>query len=74
MPPKTIWRRCQREDVNNKGELKGGEARVTWEFLETYPPDPLPLTREGGIIVPEGADAPSDFPFTISYQKGVQEG
>ncbi len=40
----------------------------------TYPPDPLPLIREGGIMVSEGASAPSGFPFTISYQKGVQEG
>ena len=42
--------------------------------LGTYPPDPLPLIREGGIMVSEGADAPSGFPFTIRYQKGVQEG
>ena len=42
--------------------------------LGTYPPDPLPLLREGGIMVSEGADAPSGFPFTIRYQKGVQEG
>ena len=42
--------------------------------LGTYPPDPLPLIREGGIMVSEGADAPSGFPFTISYQKDVQEG
>jgi hypothetical protein len=42
--------------------------------LETYPPNPLPLIREGGIMVSEGADAPSGFPFTISYQKDVQEG
>jgi len=42
--------------------------------LVTYPPDPLPLIREGGIMVSEGADAPSGFPFTIRYQKGVQEG
>ena len=42
--------------------------------LGTYPPDPLPLIREGGIMVSEGADAPSGFPFTISYQKGVEEG
>jgi len=40
----------------------------------TYPPDPLPLLREGGIMVSEGASAPSGFPFTIRYQKGVQEG
>ena len=39
--------------------------------LETYPPDPLPLIREGGIMVSEGADAPSGFPFTIRYRKGV---
>ena len=25
-------------------------------------------------MVSEGADAPSGFPFTISYQKDVQEG
>ncbi len=25
-------------------------------------------------MVSEGDDAPSGFPFTISYQKGVQEG
>jgi hypothetical protein len=25
-------------------------------------------------MVSEGADAPLGFPFTISYQKGVQEG
>ena len=42
--------------------------------LRTYPPDPLPLIREGGIMVSEGADAPSGFPFTIRYQKGIQEG
>ena len=42
--------------------------------LGTYPPDPLPLSREGGIMVSEGADAPSGFPFTIRYHKGVQEG
>ena len=42
--------------------------------LGTYPPDPLPLIREGGIMVSEGASAPSGFPFTIRYQKGVQEG
>jgi hypothetical protein len=42
--------------------------------LETYPPDPLPLIREGGIMVSEGADAPSGFPLTISYQKDIQEG
>ncbi len=28
----------------------------------TYPPNPLPLTREGGTIVSEGADVPSGFP------------
>ena len=52
--------------------------------LGTYPPQhpeksliflgtrltPLPLLREGGIMISEGADAPSGFPFTISYQKG----
>jgi len=42
--------------------------------LGIYPPDPLPLSREGEIMVPEGADAPSGFPSTIRYQKGVQEG
>ncbi len=42
--------------------------------LGTYPPDPLPLLREGGIMVSEGTDTPSGFPFTIRYQKGVQEG
>ena len=42
--------------------------------LGTYPPNPLPLIREGGIMISEGADAPSGFPFTISYQKDVQEG
>ena len=41
--------------------------------LGTYPPDPLPLLREGGIIVSEGASASSGFPFTIRYQTGVQE-
>ncbi len=40
----------------------------------TYPPDPLPLIKEGGIMVSEGTDAPSGFPFTTRYQKGVQEG
>ena len=25
-------------------------------------------------MISEGADAPSGFPFTISYQKDVQEG
>ncbi len=47
---------------------------INREYLTTYPPDPLPLIREGGIMVSEGADAPSGFPFTIRYQKGVQEG
>ncbi len=42
--------------------------------LGTYPPDPLSLIREGGIMVPEGAGAPSGFPFTITYQKDFQEG
>lgn len=42
--------------------------------LGIYPPDPLPLLREGGIMVFEGADAPSGFPFTIRYQRDVQEG
>jgi len=42
--------------------------------LETYPPVPLPLIREGGIMVSEGALAPSGFPFNIRYQKGVKEG
>jgi len=27
--------------------------------MVTYPPDPLPLTREGGVKVREGAKAPS---------------
>jgi len=26
-----------------EGELKKGEAGVTWKFLETYPLDPFPL-------------------------------
>ena len=41
--------------------------------LGTYPPDPLPLIREGGIMVAEGADAPSGF---LSYQipKGRSRG
>ncbi len=41
--------------------------------LGTYPPDPLPLIREGGIMVSEGADAPSGFPFPIRYQQGAEE-
>jgi len=32
--------------------------------MVTYPPDPLPLLREGGNIVSEGANAPSGFPVT----------
>jgi hypothetical protein len=35
--------------------------------LGTYPPDPLPLLREGGIMVSEGADAPSGFLSIIRY-------
>ncbi len=42
--------------------------------LGTYAPVPLPVLREEGIIVSEGASIPSGFPFTIRYQKGVQEG
>ena len=42
--------------------------------LGTYPPDPLPFLREGGIMVSGGADAPSGFPFTIRYQRDFQEG
>jgi len=38
-----------------------------------YPPDPLPLIREGGIIVPKEANAPSGFLFTIRYQKDFKE-
>jgi len=53
----------RRSEVNNFRD-KGG----------TYPPDPLPLVREGGIIVSEGADAPSGFPFTIRYQRKGEEG
>jgi len=34
------------------------------DCLVTYPPDPLPLLREGGVIVPEEANAPSGFPVT----------
>jgi hypothetical protein len=41
------------------------------ECLVTYPPDPLPLLREGGIMVSEGADAPSGSPFTVNYQRSV---
>ena len=33
--------------------------------LGTYPPDPLSLIREGGIMVSGGADDPSGFPFTV---------
>ncbi len=54
-------------------ELASAPPSVNSE-LGTYPPDPLPLLREGGIMVSEGADAPSGFPSTINYQKGVQEG
>jgi len=42
--------------------------------LGTYPPDPLPLVREGGIMISEGADAPSGFPFTTSYQADAPSG
>jgi len=54
-------------------ELASAPPSINSE-LGTYPPDPLPLIREGRIMVSEGADAPSGFPFTIKYQKGVQEG
>ena len=50
------------------------EPRLINSEVVTYPPDPLPLLREGGIVVSEGADAPSGFLFTIRYQKGVEEG
>ena len=50
------------------------ELRLINSELETYPPVPLPLSREGGIMVTEGALAPSGFPFNIRYQKGVREG
>ena len=57
----------------SRSELASEPPSIDSE-LGTYPPDPLPLIREGGIMVSEGADAPSGFPFTIRYQKGAQEG
>ena len=61
------------ETLLSHSELASGPPLINSK-LGTYPPVPLPLLREGGIIVSEGASAPSGFPFTISYQKGVQEG
>jgi len=48
----------------------GCQASVE-RWFRTYPPDPLPLLREGGIIVSEGADAPSGFPVTLLIEESA---
>jgi len=36
--------------------------------LGTYPPDPLPLVREGGVKVREGASPPLKNLFPLSFE------
>ena len=53
-------------------ELASAPPSINSE-LGTYPPVPLPLIREGGIMVSEGASAPSGTIVPLALlRKGVR--